>query len=104
MIVAGDTDVKIGSDNTFAGYGLNVVVENRLSNSNYTGYSTTAWYLVADPMMYDTIEVGFVNGKQRPVVERFDEGADYYAMTWRICLDVGVKALDWRGMIKADGA
>ena len=85
--------------NYFSG-SLEVIVEPRLSNSAYTGYSTTTWYLVASPADVDTIEVAFLNGRQTPTIERFNASPEVLGIIYRVYHDVGVKALDWRGMCK----
>ena len=97
-----DIDGTIGttpSNNIFRGK-LELVVENRLSNSNYTGYSATSWYVAGKPGTVDTVEVAFLNGRQEPTVERFDATPDTLGVIYRVYLDVGVKALDWRGLQK----
>lgn len=78
------------------------VVESRLSNTGYTGYSTTAWYLIGDPAQIDTFEVAFLDGNETPKIETFEE-ADRLAIVTRCSLSCGVKALDWRGMLKVTG-
>ena len=85
--------------NAFMGL-LEVVVDPRLSNSTYTGHSTTTWYLAADPNTCDTIEVAFLNGKQTPTVERFESDPNTLGIVYRVYIDAGVKALDWRGLAK----
>jgi len=79
---------------------LELVVEPRLSNSNYTGYSATSWYVSGDPAVCDTIEVAFLNGKQTPTVERFNPGPDVMGLIYRIFHDFGCKSLDYRTMQK----
>ena len=39
-------------------------VSRYLSNSHYTGYSSKAWYLLADPGDLPVIEVAFLNGQE----------------------------------------
>jgi hypothetical protein len=82
---------------------LRVAVESRLSNSGYTGYSTTAWFLVADPAQADVMEVAFLDGNEQPVTESFED-FDRLALKYRAWLACGVKALDWRGIVKSKGA
>lgn len=97
IIVSSST--KMGVNNTIAGYKLKVIVEPRLSNSSYAGSSASAWYLLGNPAQGETVEVGFVNGVQNPVVEQMPTAPNQYGIYLRTKLDVGVKALDWRGMI-----
>ncbi len=77
---------------------LTPVVEARLDAS-----STTAWYLMASPSQVDTVEVMFLDGIQSPVIEETEtmnvDGREYL-----VRLDVGVRALDHRGMLKNAGA
>ena len=40
-----------------------------LSNTKYTGASSLAWYVLADPADMPVIEVAFLNGQQQPTVE-----------------------------------
>ena len=98
-LLRGTTDGTDLDKNIFQGL-LEVVVEPRLSNSSYTGYSASTWYLAADPIDVDTVEVAFLNGREEPTIEKFDADPHTMGITYRIYLDVGVKALDWRGMSK----
>ena len=99
LIGTGSTDSKVPSSNVHKGT-LEPLIETRLSNTSYTGYSTTTWYLSGAPADVDTIEVAFLNGKQTPTIERFNPGADVLGVIFRVLLDAGVKALDYRGMQK----
>ncbi len=92
-------EYRIPNKNIWRGM-LQVVVEPRLENSLYTGYSTTTWYLAADPATCDTIEVAFLNGKSTPTVERFNTSPDTLGIIYRVFIDAGVKALDFRGLQK----
>ena len=79
---------------------MELIVEPRLENANYTGYSTSTWYVIADPATIDTVEVAFLNGRRTPTVERFDTNSDTMGVIYRVFIDCGVKALDFRGMQK----
>ncbi len=46
-----------------------VEVSRYLSNSQYTGNSAKAWYLLADPNDLPVIEVAFLNGQESPTIE-----------------------------------
>jgi len=93
------TAVTFPNANIFKG-SMEPIVETRLSNSNYTGYSATSWYVTGRPTDVDTIEVAFLNGNQNPTVERFEADPGTMGIIYRVYLDCGVKALDWRGMQK----
>jgi len=66
-------------------------------------YSTDAWYLAAQSGLVDTIEVTYLNGQESPVIES-QVAFDVLGMKWRIYIDYGVTALDYRGLYKNAGA
>lgn len=100
MATDGTTSTKKHpTKNIFKGM-LTPIVEPRLSNSTYTGYSSTTWYLLAKGSVWDTVEVAFLNGKKTPTLERFNNGPDVQGVTYQVYIDAGVKALDWRTMVK----
>ncbi|PSJ55768.1 ClpP-like prohead protease/major capsid protein fusion protein [Pseudaminobacter soli (ex Li et al. 2025)] len=75
-----------------------VVSEARLSQS-----SKAKWYLAANPNAQDTIEVAYLNGNSSPVLEQRDgwsvDGAEF-----KVRIDAGVKALDFRGLSESSGS
>lgn len=75
-----------------------------LSNALISGYSTTAWYLLADPSDVATIEVAFLNGNQSPIVESADADFNTLGVQMRGYFDFGVNQQDFRGGVKSDGA
>ena len=99
LMAAGSTDIIHPTKNIHK-QSLKIIVEPRLSNALYTNYSTTTWYLAADPRTCDTIEVGFLNGKKVPTVERFQQDPNRLGVIFRVYVDAGVKALDHRSMAK----
>ena len=82
------------------------VVSPFLSNSKLTGYSTTAWWLLADPNTCPVAEIAYLNGITQPTVEYFgvDSNADELAATWRIYWDFGVALAEYRAGVKSKGA
>ena len=84
---------------------VSLVVEPRLSNSSYTGYSTTAWYLFCGPMDAPVV-VGFLDGNQTPRTEffGFDSEPTTLAATWRVYHDFGAALGDYRAAVKSAGA
>ena len=80
------------------------VVSSYLSNSNYTGYSTTAWYLLADPADVAAFGIAYLNGNERPTVEEVDIRADALGQAWRGYFDFGVCQVDKRGGVMSKGA
>ncbi|MEM9378421.1 MAG: prohead protease/major capsid protein fusion protein [Planctomycetota bacterium] len=83
--------------NPFRGV-LDVVVEPRL-----TAASTTQWYLIADPARIDTIEVGWLEGNRGPQFGS-KEVFENRGMKFAVWADVGVKAIDFRGLVRSSGA
>lgn len=65
--------------------------------------STTAWYLFADPAIAPGFEVDFLDGNDTPYT---DEAVDWDtdAIKYKIRLDYGVAAIEWRSGYKNAGA
>lgn len=80
------------------------VVSRYLSNSTFTGYSSTAWYLLADPVESATIEVCFLNGVESPTIEESATEFDTLGMSMRGYFDFGVAKQDYRVGVKSKGA
>ena len=74
-----------------------------LSNTNYTGNSTKAWYVLADPNDMPVIEVAFLNGQQRPTVESADADFNNLGIQMRGYHDFGVALQEPRGGVKMKG-
>lgn len=62
----------------------------------------TAWYLVADASQHDTIEVTYLNGVENPRIET-RQGFDVDGIEYKVAFDVGVDAIDFRGLYKNAG-
>jgi hypothetical protein len=90
--------------NVLADENLQVVSSPYLANSAYTGSSSTAWYLFGEPGQIDTFEIGYLNGKRNPTVERGETDFNTLGMWFRVYFDLGVREQDHRGMLKANGA
>jgi len=107
ITLAEGTTAGLATANIWGSLGIAPVIESRLSNSNYTGYSTTGWYLIGNPNQVDTVQVSFRNGQQAPRLEYFNQsqmGIDSIAVGYRVIQDAVAKALDFRGMVKMAGA
>ncbi len=61
-----------------------------------------AWYLIADQNLHDTVEVAFVGGQQSPYLESRD-GWTVDGVEYKVRIEAGVAALDWRAMFRNDG-
>jgi hypothetical protein len=76
-----------------------------LSNSSYTGYSTTAWYLLTAPAGgLASWGMGFLGGNEAPIVESVPSPANELGWSFRAFCDFGAAALDPRASVKCAGA
>jgi hypothetical protein len=88
---------KADDSNPFSGR-LELVVDPRLD-----AYSTTAWYLAADPAVIDTIEYSYLEGFEGPqIVAR--QGFHIDGVETKCSIDFGAGVLDHRGLLKNAGA
>lgn len=93
--------VANSSANIYAGL-YRPVVQWRLSNSSFTGNSTTAWYMFGDevkPML-----VTFLNGNQTPIVESTDADFDTLGIQFRGYHDFGCDKSEYLAGVKSKGA
>lgn len=89
--------------NTWAGM-FEVVDSVYLQSSSITGYSATAWYLLADPMNLPAIEVAFLYGRDTPTIEESELAFDRLGMSMRAYLDWGCNKQEYRAGVKLKGA
>lgn len=75
-----------------------LIVDGRLDAS-----STTAFYLVADPNAFDTIEVAFLDGNDAPYLEQQTAWTSD-GVEMKVRIDAGVAPLDFRTFYKNAGA
>ena len=90
------------ASNPFAG-AFRVVTSSYLGNSSYTGYSTTGYYLLADPADMPVIETAFLNGRDMPVVESADADFNTLGVQFRGYHDFGVSLQEYRGGVLMAG-
>lgn len=75
-----------------------VIVDHRLTEDDVND-----WYVLADANIHDTVEVAFLDGNDRPVLEQQD-GWTVDGVDFKVRIDAAAKALDWRGMQHQTGA
>jgi hypothetical protein len=80
-----------------------VEVSRYLSNAQYTGNSSKAWYLLAEPTDLPVIEVAFLNGQEAPTIETAEADFHVLGVQMRGFHDFGVSLQDYRGGVKAKG-
>jgi hypothetical protein len=74
-----------------------VVVDARLDVA-----SLTAWYLLADPNRFDTIEVGYLDGVAAPFLDQQD-GWTIDGVEYKVRIDAAAAPLEFRTMYKNGG-
>jgi len=104
VVIAGGTSARTrGASNVWSGL-ADLVVSPYLSDSNYTGYSTTAYYLLADPADVACFGIAYLNGVESPTIEDAPLAPDVLGKAWRGYFDFGVCQVDKRGGAKMTGA
>ena len=89
-----DTANKLQKPNMVRGLFRDVVDTPRLSG--------TRFYAFADPTEAPVLEVAFLDGVQEPFLEQQD-GFDVDGSRWKVRLDYGVAAIDFRGAVTNAG-
>ena len=94
----------VGSDfndvNPLHGYPIEIV-ETPVLNM-LAGSGKAPWFMVADPNSAKSIQVDYLNGQEKPIVER-DTVATKLGFYWKIYGDFGVNVRDFRGIARNDG-
>lgn len=90
-----DTANKLQKPNSVRGLFRDVVDSPRLSG--------TRFYAFADPMEAPVLEVAFLDGAQDPFLE-VQDGFDVDGAQYKVRLDYGVAAVDYRGAVTNAGA
>lgn len=90
-----DTANKLQKPNKVRGLFNDIVDTPRLSG--------TAWYAFADPSQMPAFEVAFLDGQTTPFLES-EDGWRTDGVEWKVRLDYGVAAVDFRGVVKNAGA
>ncbi|EFM8157674.1 Clp protease ClpP [Escherichia coli] len=75
---------------------LDIIVDPRLDD-----VSVNQWYMLS-AQGTDTIEVAYLDGNDEPYLEQ-QEGFIVDGVAWKVRIDAGVAALDYRGMLKSSG-
>lgn len=90
-----DANNKLQRPNVVRGLFTDIVGSPRLSG--------TRRYLFADPNVAPVLEVAFLDGATEPYMEMQD-GFDVDGARWKVRLDFGVAAVDYRGAVTNAGA
>ena len=73
-----------------------------VADARLDAVSAVQWYTAADPNLYDTIEVGFLDGQQEPYIES-QEGWTIDGVEFKVRIDCAATALDFRTMVRNNG-
>jgi Mu-like prophage major head subunit gpT len=65
--------------------------------------SSTAWYVLASPGRIDTVEYCYLDGAEGPIIES-QIGFEMDGISYKCREDFATKAIDYRGLYKANGA
>jgi hypothetical protein len=76
---------------------LEPVVEASLDQTD-----AATWYLAADPRQIDTVEICFLGGRREPYLES-KQGWNVDGVEYKVRIEFGAKAIDWRGLYCNDG-
>ena len=86
--------------NPLHGYPIEIV-ETPVLNM-LAGSGKAPWFMVADPNSAKSIQVDYLNGQEKPIVER-DTVATKLGFYWKIYGDFGVNVRDFRGIARNAG-
>lgn len=92
-----------GEQNTYRGK-YRPVVNAWLSDSGFTGYSTTAWYLFRAAADMAMMLVSFLNGNENPTVESADADFDTLGVQFRGYHDFYADQAEYLCGVKSKGA
>lgn len=95
--------VKTSDANIYANKYRPVVVSH-LSESAFTGNSSTAWYLLGDPQDLPAMHVAFLDGQENPTVESADADFDQLGIVLRGYHDFGMTLAEYLCGVKSKGA
>lgn len=73
-------------------------------NDTTLGGTATLYFLLADPDIAPTVEVGFLNGRQTPVIESSDQDFNVLGKLWRAYIDFDAEQADSKGGVAVTGA
>ncbi|GAB2704038.1 ClpP-like prohead protease/major capsid protein fusion protein [Comamonas sediminis] len=73
-----------------------------IADARLDAKSKLAWYGAADPNLYDTVEVNYLDGNQTPYLEQ-QQGWTVDGTEFKVRIDAGVSPLNFRGLAKNPG-
>lgn len=79
---------------------LGIIVDERIDAA--AGAGAMPWFLVASPVIYDTIELGYLAGESTPILES-KEGWRVDGIEYKVRMTAAAKALAWQTFYKNPG-
>ena len=92
-----DSSTDTTQNNIYAGNRFNRIYEHRLDDD-----APLAWYAASGQRGLG-VKVYFLNGVNSPRMIS-EEAFTRDAMTWKVSIDAGAKAKDWKGLYRNNGA
>jgi hypothetical protein len=83
---------------------IDLAISTYMSNTSYTGYSTTSFDLLCDPGLFPVIECVFLNGQESPTVRVVTPDANLLGITMQGFWDIGVGTQNFRGGASSKGS
>ncbi|MDX1949899.1 MAG: Mu-like prophage major head subunit gpT family protein [Rickettsiales bacterium] len=74
-----------------------------ISDPRLDAASATAWFLTANPQIFDVIEVAYLDGNSEPYLEE-KEGWNVDGVEFKVRIDAAAKAMEYRTVYKNPGA
>lgn len=102
MLMSGSTTAA-GSSNIWAGR-FQVESSPYMESTAFTGNSSAAWYLLADPNDVPVIEIVALNGRLEPTIDSADADFNVLGVQFRGFSDVGVAKQEPRGGVRSAGS
>ena len=97
------TATSVPNDNTHAGK-YKPVCCNWLSDDEFTGHSSTAFYLLGNPALRPAMVASFLDGQESPTVETADANFDTLGIDMRGFHDFGCDQAEYLAGVKSKGA
>lgn len=74
-----------------------------LNAQGLPGSSAAAWYLFGDPNVVPAMEIAYLNGKDKPMIDSAETSFNTLGVQMRCVFDYGVAMQDHRGAVKSKG-
>jgi len=105
-LMVANSEYEVGASSTTKNNTVPNIVRGAfevIADARLDATSTAVHYAAANPNIHDTIEVAYLDGNQSPTLEQ-QGGWTVDGVEFKVRMDAGVKALDWRGLARTSGA